>query len=242
MCALTRQYNLDIHPHECSARQGTSEALSLSRKNLIGTCTGATVFEQVLRPARLILHPGDPRPSASPRPGYGAAWPDTISCHDPVQPTPPLGLCRFLTVVGGAGKPSRAAVKPYTTRQLGSPGENARWGSGLDSPWRGGGGPPRLRAPTVAKHLVSAPPTSCHVSSPRLHARVASRAAPALAPPLPHHTRPPLSSARHLLPLALSRRRGLKTVDFWGRRKVRPGALPLPRPRSPFERLYGHCG
>ena len=110
------------------------------------------------------------------------------------------------------------------------------------SPWRGGGGPPLLRAPTVAKHLVSAPPTSCHVSSPRLHARVASRAAPALAPPLPHHTRPPLSSARHLLPLPLSRRRGLKTVDFWGRRKVRPRALPQPRPRSPFEQPYGHCG
>ena len=132
--------------------------------------------------------------------------------------------------------------KRCVTRQLGSPGEHARWGSGFDSPWRGGGGPPRLRAPTVAKHLVSAPPTSCHVSSPRLHARVASRAAPALAPPLPHHTRPPLSSARHLLPLPLSRRRGLKTVDFWGRRKVRPRALPQPRPRSPFEQPYGHCG
>ena len=142
VCALARQYNVDIHPHECSARQWTSEAFSLSRQNLIGTCTGATVFEQVLRPARLMLHPGDPRPSASPRPGYGAAWPDTISCHDPVQPTPPLGLCRFLTVVGGAGRPSRAAVKPYTTRQLGFPGENARWGSGFDSPWRGGGGSP----------------------------------------------------------------------------------------------------
>ena len=150
--------------------------------------------------------------------------------------------CRFLVLVGSAGWLSRAAGKPYTTRQLGSPGENARWGSGFNSPWRGGGGPPGLRAPTVAKHLVSAPPTSCHVSSPRLHARVASRAAPALAPPLPHHTRPPLSSARHLLPLALSRCRGLKTVDFWGRRKVRPRALPQPRPRSPFEQPYGHCG
>ena len=94
------------------------------------------------------------------------------------------------------------------TRQLGSPGEHARWGSGFDSPWRGGGGPPVLRAPTVAKHLVSALLTSCQVSSPRLHARVASRAAPALTPPLPHHTRPPLSSARHLLPLEFGRHRG----------------------------------
>ena len=131
--------------------------------------------------------------------------------------------------------------KRCVTRQLGSPGEHARWGSGFDSPWRGGGGPPLLRAPTVAKHLVSAPPMSCHVSSPRLHARVSSRAAPALAPPLPHHTPLPLSTARHLLPLTLSRCRGLKTVDFWGRRKVRPRALPQPRPRSPFEQPYGPC-
>ena len=97
----------------------------------------------------------------------------------------------------------------------------------------------RLRAPTVAKHLVSTPPTSCHVSSPRLHARVASRAAPALAPPLPHHTRPPLSSARHLLPLAFGSHAASRRVDFWGRRKMRPRALPQPRPRSPFEQPYG---
>jgi len=32
--------------------------------------------------------------------------------------------------------------QPCTTRQLGSPGENDRWGSGFDSPWRGDGGSP----------------------------------------------------------------------------------------------------
>ena len=100
----------------------------------------------------------------------------------------------------------------------------------------------RSRAPAVVEHLVSSLRILVSVSSPRLHARVASRAAPALAPPLPHHTRPPLSSARHLLPLAFGRHRGLKTVDFWGRRKVRPRALPQPRPRSPFEQPYRHCG
>ena len=63
--------------------------------------------------------------------------------------------CRFLVVVGGAGWPSRAAGKPYTTRQLGSPGENARWGSGFDSPWRGGGGSPVHGLPPSSS-------TSCH--------------------------------------------------------------------------------
>ena len=193
------------------------------------------------RPERRLFHPHDPAPGVSHSPGYPPACPRTISRQHTVKArnhcNSAQSSCRRQVFFCQS-----LYCKRCVTRQLGSSGEHARWGSGFDSPWRGGGGPPLLRAPTVAKHLVSAPPTSCHVSSPRLHARVASRAAPALAPPLPHHTRPPLSSARHLLPLPLSRRRGLKTVDFWGRRKVRPRALPLPRPRSPFERLYGHCG
>ena len=193
------------------------------------------------RPERRLFHPHDPGPGVSRSPRYPPACPRTISHQHPVKARNP-SICAQIFLSAAVFCVQSLCCKRCVTRQLGSPGEHARWGSGFDSPWRGGGGPPLLRAPTVAKHLVSAPPTSCHVSSPRLHARVASRAAPALAPPLPHHTRPPLSSARHLLPLALSRRRGLKTVDFWGRRKVRPRALPLTRPRSPFERLYGHCG
>ena len=166
VCALARQYNVDIHPHECSARQGTSEALSLSRQNLIGTCTGATVFEQVLRPARLMLHPGDPRPSASPRPGYGAAWPDTISCHDPVQPTPPLGLCRFLTVVGGAGRPSRCGQALYDP-SAGLPRRECSLGVGVRFPVAGRRRITRSRAPAVVEHLVSSLRILVSVSSPR---------------------------------------------------------------------------
>ena len=51
------------------------------------------VFWQVLRPARLIFHPDDPGLSASPPPGHGSARTRTISCHDPIQATQPLGLC-----------------------------------------------------------------------------------------------------------------------------------------------------
>ena len=48
-----------------------------------------------------------------------------------------------------------ATVGLISTYQLGSPGENARWGSGFDSSWQGGGGPPLPRAPTAAELLVS---------------------------------------------------------------------------------------
>ena len=92
-------------------------------------------------------------------------------------------------------------------------------------------GSDRRQAPCVSAAIFVS------VSSPRLHARLASRAAPALAPPPPDHARPPLSSTRHLPPLGFGRRRGLKTVDFWGCKTVRPQALPQPRPRSPLSSL-----
>ena len=68
------------------------------------------------------------------------------------------------------------------------------------------------------------------VSIPHPPARLASRAAPAHAPPPPSHARPLLSTTRHPPPLAFGRRHGLKMVDFGRCGKVRFGSLAPPPP------------
>ena len=96
VCPLARQKDLIISRLEYLARQGRSEDLSPSHKMRIDTFTPRPAFEQVLRPARLILHPDDPGLSASPPLGRGSARARAISCHNPIQVTQPLGLCRSL--------------------------------------------------------------------------------------------------------------------------------------------------
>ena len=68
------------------------------------------------------------------------------------------------------------------------------------------------------------------MSIPHPPARLASRAAPAHAPPPPSHARPLLSTTRHPPPLAFGRRHGLKMVDFGRCGKVRFGSLAPPPP------------
>ena len=121
---------------------------------------------------------------------------------------------------------------------------DGRQGSGFESPRRGGGGTASLRAPAVAKHLVSAWRPRCQVSRPR------PARAPHRAPRLPTHIHRPRTRCPLLapplppLPLAFGRHRAVPMVDF-GRGKRRahsssppwpPLALPAPRRCCPRRR------
>ena len=86
--------------------------------------------------------------------GTGRLGPTLSRAMTLYSPRPP-SVCADSLQWSAVLEGPRAAVKPYTTRQLGSPGENARWGSGFDSPWRGGGGSPVHGLPPSSS-------TSCH--------------------------------------------------------------------------------
>ena len=182
------------------------------------------IFLQVLRPARLILHPDDPGLSASPPLGRGSARARAISCHNPIQVTQPLGLCRSLKRRRQRWMALSRCGQPSTTRQLGSPRRERSLGVGVRLPVAGRRRITRPRAPAVVEHLVSALRIVVSVSSPRPPARLPSCPVPSHAPSPPAHIRSLLSSTRRPLPLAFGRRRGLNTVGFGVAIKVRPRA------------------
>ena len=217
---------------------GNCDAQLLSEKNRISrpACTllGASARAAPVSPSRSGTG-RQPFPQVSPG----------LPPHDfspaPCQGTQSLDLCSTLPVSGSFLCPI-ALLQALCDPPAGLPRRACSLGVGVRFPVAGRRrtaspeGSDRRQAPCVSAANV----VSCEQPPPPCASCIARCSCPRTSPASPHS--PPLSSARHLLPLALSRCRGLKTVDFWGRRKVRPRALPQPRPLSPFEQPYGHCG